>query len=282
MRVLRIVLLGTIGIALLAQASPTSAATDVMPPSLKVPPYAKFLVGQQLSTNELGQVEEQIRWKAEDEPGGTGLQRVRVYERFTEDNAYRARLVYEGLGDRITATGVSNAIETCTSYLQRSYEVRARDWAGNVSTANTATVPRIVDEDGIYLDWYFGGTRQFSVWRNGTWDVSNSNGWIGGTTAKTSEAGAFVTYRRVYAEGQHVGVVMPKGPDRGKADVYVDGVQQAVVDTYSPLVTRRIAMFQTRMSAGLHTIKIVNQATGGHPRIDIDAIVYNTYESQGC
>jgi hypothetical protein len=72
----------------------------------------------------------------------------------------------------------------------------------------------------------------------------------------------------------HVGLIMHTGPDRGKVKVYVNGTLQATVDTYATTSRPRVMVWQTIAAAG-STVKIVNAATPGRTRIDLDAIVTN-------
>ena len=60
----------------------------------------------------------------------------------------------------------------------------------------------------------------------------------------------------------------------GSARVYVDGVLKATVNTRSsPRLTRVIASTFEWASDGAHTLKIVNAATSGHARIDVDGFL---------
>ena len=73
---------------------------------------------------------------------------------------------------------------------------------------------------------------------------------------------------------KHVALVMAKGPARGKASIYLDGKYIKTIDTYAASNTNRVVMWDTEVAGtGNHTIKVVNQATSGRPRIDVDAYV---------
>ena len=63
-------------------------------------------------------------------------------------------------------------------------------------------------------------------------------------------------------------------PNRGEARIKLDGANQGRIDTYSPTSQNRIVMWQTPpLEAGVHTVTIVNLATEGRPRIDVDAFL---------
>jgi hypothetical protein len=68
---------------------------------------------------------------------------------------------------------------------------------------------------------------------------------------------------------------MAKAPDRGSAKIYVDGKVDATVDTHAAVAQNRIIVWQHALGKGAHTVKLVNLATKGHPRIDLDAVHTN-------
>ena len=45
------------------------------------------------------------------------------------------------------------------------------------------------------------------------------------------------------------------------------------MDTFDSARAHRQIVWETGLSSGTHTIKVVNLATPGHPRIDIDGVV---------
>ena len=72
----------------------------------------------------------------------------------------------------------------------------------------------------------------------------------------------------------HVALVMAKGPARGKAAIYFDGGYVTTVDTYASVNTNRVVMWDKGLTGTAnHTIKVVNLATSGRPRIDVDAYI---------
>lgn len=116
----------------------------------------------------------------------------------------------------------------------------------------------------------------------GSWSTSACNCWTNGTTQRTRQSGASVSFDMALPEVQNgwpatrnwaIAVVMAKGPDRGKAAVFIDGVKVTTVDTYSPTAVNTTVVWRQTVSNAYHTVRIVNLATAGHPRIDIDAFV---------
>jgi hypothetical protein len=54
---------------------------------------------------------------------------------------------------------------------------------------------------------------------------------------------------------------------------FVAELRATVITRPSPRLTRVIASTFEWASDGAHTLKIVNAATGGHPRIDVDGFL---------
>jgi N-acetylneuraminic acid mutarotase len=123
------------------------------------------------------------------------------------------------------------------------------------------------------IAFVLNGYQQTAATYSGTWSNGNLAGSWGGTVkfAKASGASASITFT-----GRNLAFVSTLGPTYGAADVYVDGIFWKSIDMHNAKVTK--ALIEFRWSTGLltnqtHTIRIVNQATTGHPRIDIDGFV---------
>ena len=124
------------------------------------------------------------------------------------------------------------------------------------------------DSDGVDLD---APQLEYS----GGWSTSACNCWADGTTQKTTKSAASVTLGNLWAHGgtHGVGLVMAKGPDRGKVAIFVDGLKVATVDTYSATKVNRTVVWRQALTKSDDSIKVVNLATPGRPRVDIDAFV---------
>ncbi len=96
--------------------------------------------------------------------------------------------------------------------------------------------------------------------------------WASGHTLRYSTvAGASATFRFV---GSSVAWVSARGPDRGSARVYVDGVYAATVSLRASTYHFRAVVFARNWRTnGSHTLRIVVAGTAGHPRVDVDAFV---------
>ena len=113
-------------------------------------------------------------------------------------------------------------------------------------------------------------TSSATAW-SGTW-TSNANSYASGGSLKYATAnGAAATYTFT---GSSVSWVAYRGPDRGSAAVYVDGVYKGVVNLYAATFSPKAVVFAASWgSNGTHRIGILCVGTSGHPRVDVDAFV---------
>lgn len=72
-----------------------------------------------------------------------------------------------------------------------------------------------------------------------------------------------------------MGLVMHKGPGRGRFQVYVDDVLKSTIDTYAPTNAPRMVVWQAGLTSHAQKVRLVNLATAGRPRIDLDAVLTN-------
>ena len=105
------------------------------------------------------------------------------------------------------------------------------------------------------------------------WQRTSCTCAIGDSMLRTSTANkSLSTVVNGNGQNSHVALVMAKGPARGKAAIYFDGTLATTVDTYAKANVNRVVMWDKALTGSAnHTIKVVNLATSGHPRIDIDA-----------
>jgi hypothetical protein len=75
--------------------------------------------------------------------------------------------------------------------------------------------------------------------------------------------------------GSEVAWIAPKGPEGGKARVYVDGVLVKTVDLYSSSEKPRLAVFAQAVAPGSHTVEVralgTRNSLSGGTRVDVDA-----------
>jgi hypothetical protein len=113
------------------------------------------------------------------------------------------------------------------------------------------------------------GFQETALTYTGTWSTNTTaNPW--GTTRYSRQRRATAT---LTFTGTDVVWIAQRGPKRGVANVFVDGVKTHV-DLYSTTLTeRRVVFIATGLSPGQHTIKIKVKGTSGRPRVDVDGIL---------
>ncbi len=253
---------------------PVNAAADTDPPALTVSPRPAFVVGTTISAAGYveddwytGNVSQRVQWNATDSSGICGYD-----VRFEAVDGY--------IGDVYDRTSVRSFRYVTTDYngseggsgqLVANYLVTAHDCAGNDSTAMVPVGFTITQENGAGL--YNAPSPSSKITYTGTWDAAACACASGGRTKRTAASGAAATFTARYDRGDHVALVMAKGPARGKFDVYLDGTKLRTVDTYAPTRQDRVVVFDRWMAAGTHTVKIVNHATPGRAQIELDAVL---------
>jgi lysozyme len=141
------------------------------------------------------------------------------------------------------------------------YLVKATDGASNLSGPVFGPTFRAL----LVQQWGTGITY------SGTWYTVFNSGASGGSLRYTTRKGASATYK---FSGTSVSWIAYRGPNRGAARVYVDGVDAGVIDLHAASYGARPIVFtRSWPSSGSHTIRIVCLGTSGHPRIDVDAFV---------
>jgi beta-N-acetylhexosaminidase len=192
---------------------------------------------------------------------------VRTYWSATDSNgvvAYKLERMVNGGSWTVqsppgsTATAISQSLNFGSTY---RYRVQGTDRAGNTSGwVYGAYFKPLLTEQSVS-----------AVSHTGTWTtVSNSYASGGSLTySTTSAASATFTFT-----GDGVSWVAYRGPNRGSAAIYLDDVYSVTVNLYSANYYAKQIVYAANWGGnGTHTIKIVNLASPGHPRIDVDAFV---------
>jgi hypothetical protein len=173
----------------------------------------------------------------------------------------------------VTVTVPTSARSYMTHSNARDYDrggygviVRITDCNGRKATSNPVHAVVLPGEDTDSALTYSAG-----------WSTSHCTCFSGGTTHWTTTKGASVSFhtaKPVGDSGVELALIMPKASNRGSAAVYVDGVKKATVNTYSKTAVNRGIVYQILLpGTATHAVKIVNLATRGHPRIDLDATI---------
>lgn len=289
MRVHRKLVVGLLlpmSVALAVPPAAALAAADTTPPVLSVPVKASFLVGSSIDLGYIPDCEPQdepwnlnvgadmaFSWSATDAGGGI------AYDVFAHNSASGGDYVQiDSANTSLLSYGVTND-QTCGggNWSINQWEVTARDAAGNESVKSVRGGQiRLTQEDGRA-----NTTTRYAVSPTvaytGTWKGSSCACWSAGAVRATTAKGASATMTVPVAEGNVVrlGLVMSKAPNRGKFKVYVDGALHSTVDTYSATTKNRVIVWEKALGKGTHTVKLVNEATAGRPRIDLDALLTN-------
>ena len=282
---------------LFSAIGPAQSAADTTPPTLNAPLKSSFTVGQQIPVGDVpvcgeGEswdlrmgVAENFKWTGSDASGY-----VR-YDLKQSTGVAGTEDVFVGSSQRSHAGVGENTDSWCGggNYSVYEWTLTAKDAAGNATTRKVYGGRISLTQDNGLTD-LAGYATTPQVAYSGTWGTSSCVCWSQGGVHRTTAAGAAATitvdlphtYGGFPVAAQdyktHVGLVMHKGPGRGKFQVYVDGVLKATVDTYAATNQPRTVVWQGAVGgtgASSPTIKIVNLATPGRPRIDLDAVLTN-------
>jgi len=79
---------------------------------------------------------------------------------------------------------------------------------------------------------------------------------------------------RFQFNGSHVSWTTTKGPDRGKAEVWIDGTRRASLDLFAPNLTRTVAFVNNGLTSGTHTLEIrvlgTKRTASNGTKVDVD------------
>jgi hypothetical protein len=195
------------------------------------------------STVSAGAVPVTVGWGLTD---ADGIARQRFARQVPADTTIRWRTL---------GPAVREATSTTRPGTPARWQLDVEDGAGNAGTVLGDWTTTTLDDRG----------RGYT----GTWRTSRGSGLLGGSEQTTTARNAAVSYT---FEGHSVGLVGTRSPQSGAFDVYVDGRKVGTYDTYSSKTRSRTLYYVIDFAAsGTHTVKVVNRATSGHPRLNLDA-----------
>lgn len=208
-----------------------------------------------------------ISWSGYDPGGhsGSGTTRYELQRSVNggawSDDLLQQQPVNPGKEAPVTSTSLSSTL----GYMYK-YRVRAQDLAGNWSGW--------IEGPSLSARGYDQGHTSVT-YPTGTWTRVDSAAFYAGAVKYATAAGARARFSFTARE---VGWVSTKGPNRGKAEVWVDGTKVAVVDLYSPTVQPREVVFRRAWAtSGSHAAVVVltgtKNASSTNPRVDIDGFV---------
>jgi hypothetical protein len=115
------------------------------------------------------------------------------------------------------------------------------------------------------------GRQQTAFSTTGAWTATSNTKLWGGSAMFTKAAGASAS---ISFTGRAFALIGSMGSGNGSARLYVDGAQTATLSEHASAATFRSAVGSWgTTSSGSHTVKIVNSATSGHPRFNLDGLV---------
>jgi manganese oxidase len=163
-----------------------------------------------------------------------------------------------------TATSATRQLAPGKTY---QYRVRSTDKAGNISTFAVG-------------EKFLVGLAQetaASVAYTGTWSTQALAAASGGSMRYASAAGRVA---RFSFSGIRAAWIAARGPNRGKADVYVDGVKVATVDLWASAQQLKRIVYVASVPAGSHVLEVrvlgTRRAGATGARVDVDAFTSHT------
>lgn len=222
----------------------TLAVTDALPPVVMAPVVRLTYPVKLASVLPVRTI-----WSAADPSGiaSYGLQR-QVNGEIWEDVA-------------LPAAASRMVTEPLTLGVTYGYAARAADSVGNTSEWLPGSRASVLLTEQTSSSIVYSGT-----WKS----VANKHA-SGGSLRYATRNGASATYTFT---GAGVAWVAYRGPNRGSARVYVDGVLKKTISLHASTYSAKQVVFAFNWgSTGVHKIKIVGLGTAGRPRIDVDAFV---------
>jgi hypothetical protein len=106
----------------------------------------------------------------------------------------------------------------------------------------------------------------------GTWRSTGFAGAWGGAARYTGAAAASATFR--CSSCRALAWVTDEDSIHGSVRVYVDGALKATINTQSSAPLNRVLAYRVEWTTtGAHSLRLVNAATSGHPRMSVDGFL---------
>lgn len=219
---------------------------DLTAPTMTTRPGYAFRANSRLRTSN---VPVRIGWEATDDAGGSGVAEYRLQHRI-------------GTGTWRNVTLRNPLATQKLMYLAprkvQQFRAQARDSAGNWSAWRTGPrfKVRAIQESSARIDY------------DGTWARHAKNSFYGGAVRHANDTGDSASITFI---GRQFAWVTTRGPNRGVAEVYVDGALVATIDLARARERTRLAVFTLGWgSSATHTVRI--EIVGGD-RVDVDAFL---------
>lgn len=232
-----------------ADTTPASRTwtVDATAPTVQ-PPEQGFTTNAALGTNT---IPVKLTWSATN--GGTDVAEYKLQQSTNEGS-------FTTVPISPTATTKTLQLSAGNTY---QFRVQAKDQAGNWS------------------DWANGAAFTVSDYQETSSAITYAGTWT--PQALSSAYGGSVNYAETNVDkaqfsftGSNVTWIAPKGPDRGKAGVWIDGVRVGTVDLYSSTEKSRLMVFTNGWdTSGSHTLEVralgTKNASSSGTRVDVDA-----------
>lgn len=230
-------------------SGPLRVLVDTRPPAAGAP-VARLRAGGSLSAS--GEVQVDIAWPA------TGSDDVVLYEL---EQSRDLGVTWQSISTTPSVNAVAAVPTTIMDGVR--HRLQATDRAGNVGAhIERATSTAVVEESAS------------AVWVSAVpWREEVSSDASGGRLLHADKAGAGAVFTFT---GSSVAWVGASAPNRGKADVLLDGVRVATVDSYSATPRHRALQFATPVAPGVvHRLEIrpLGKGSASSRRVDVDAFV---------
>jgi subtilisin family serine protease len=186
-------------------------------------------------------------------------------------------------GDAITSYTLQYSSNAGSSWTTISLpSAAATSVTVNVLTSSSVFRLRATDARGASGAWVTGPAFTATIAQQGAATLSPSSSWTtvsysdasGGSLKQAKSSAASATYKFT---GSQVAWIGTYSPNRGRAEVFLDGVSQGIVDLYAANVSTRQIFFAKKVASGTHTlvIKVLgtrsSQSTSTY--VDVDAFV---------
>ena len=276
---------GALLVAGVMGVSPAQAAVDA-PPALTTPAKSSFVVGSQVSVDtpvpcddawQAGQgevwvsVPQSLTWSGSDDSGPVS------YSWVENTKGWGPGAEGEPSPATTLVRTTTDANQECGggSWMPSDWDVTATDAAGQSVTHNVAGgLFSFTQNNNAADDSHYAA--QADIRYSAGWATATCGCWSDGSVTKTAKKGATatITFTGGRSSDLHVGLVMHRGPARGRFQVLVNGTRVAAVDTFAPGDQPRTVVWQRAIKV-TDTVTIVNLATPGHGRIDLDGVLTN-------
>ena len=225
-----------------------TAPGDQTPPTVH-PPQAGFVAPQSLGAT----VAVDVSWQeAEDDSGIASY----AFQYKKNSGAWSSVAL-----DTPTSTSVELSLQPGADY---RFRLSATDTQGNTSAyvATPASRLALAQETATPISYA------------GTWQRVTVSGASGGYVRRSITTGDAATYA---FNGTSVALVTTLGPNRGIAEIRVDGTAVTTVDLYAPSMAAARVVWTSQLVSGSHSVQVrvtgTSNASSTGARVDVDAFL---------